>query len=262
MGKILRDFFWVSYDNLGKLIGASAIWFLLSFGAIIVAAPVAQYAGPAGLVPSLIVASGIAVSLAIAPSATAGVAHFTALLVDRKDARIADIFQGMRTYYVKATILGLVAILGWTVLTVNIIFYARVMGTRNFWLAAVLGGITIWMFVFYNVMLVYSLPLLVRKKARIAGTFKLAALLTLDNVRISFGLYLSVLVVVFLSVFTGVGAIFLMAGLCGVLVNMGYKELVKRYARIERAKAGLEPLEEEEEHAGRGLRDILKPWEM
>ena len=262
MGRVLRDSFWISYDHLGKLVVANVIWFSLSFGTIILAASIAQYLGPSARVRSLILASGLAVSLVTVPSASAGILHFTSLLVLRKNAEIGDVFRGIRRYFGKFVLLSLLGIVVWIVLAANVVFYWKVIGPRNFWIAALLGGITIWMFVFYNVMLVYFSPLLVQGNTGVLGTFRLAALLTLDNVRLSFGLYVSLLAVVLLSCFTGVGIIFLAAGLSGVIVNVGYGQLVRRYEQEEREKAGLEPLDESEDYANRGLRDILRPWEM
>jgi uncharacterized membrane protein YesL len=119
-----------------------------------------------------------------------------------------------------------------------------------------------WLFVFYNLMLVYVPPLLVQKEETVAGILKLAALLSVSNVRLTFGLYISILVILVVSVATCIGLAFMVAGLCGVLLNVAYRELARRYEQMERRKAGLEPLEEEDEYAGRGLRDILRPWEM
>ena len=262
MGRVLRDSFWISYDHLGKLIMANVIWFCLSFGAIIAVASIARYLGPSPRPRSLILAGGLAVSLVTVPSASAGMFHFTSLLVRRKEAGIRDMFRGIRRYFRKSILLALLAVVAWILLLANIAFYWKVIGPKNFWLAAILGGITIWMFAFYNVMLVYFSPLLVQRNVGVLSTFRVAALLTLDNVRLSFGLYVSVLTIILLSCFTGVGMIFLVAGLSGVIVNVGYRQLVRRYEQREREKAGLEPLEEEEAYANRGLRDILKPWEM
>ena len=260
MGKVLRDSFWISYDHLGKLVAASALWFCISFGAIILAASIAQGVEPTAR--ALILAAGIALSLVTVPSASAGILHFTSVLVLEKDAQIADIFRGIRRYVVRSILLCLMALIVWGVLVVNIVFYWEVVGPKNFWLAAVLGGIAIWVFAFYNMMLVYIPPLLVQKQASMLATFRLAALLTLDNVRMTFGLYLSLVAILLLSCFTGVGIIVILSGVSGVILNVGYRELARRYERKEREQAGLEPLEGENEYSDRGLRDILKPWEM
>ncbi len=262
MAKVLRDSFWISYDHLGKLVVANVLWFCSSFGPIIIAASVAQHLDAGARARTLILTAGVAFSLLTLPNASAGMLHFTSLLVLKHDAQIKDVFRGIRRYFVQATLFSLLALIVWVVLAANIVFYWTVVGPKNFWLAAVLGGITIWIFAFYNLMLVYVLPLLVQRHSGVLETFKLAALLTLDNVRMSFGLYLSLVTIVLLSCFTLVGIIFIPAGVGGVVLNTGYKQLVRRYEQKERERAGLEPLEEEDEYAGRGLRDILKPWEM
>ena len=262
MGRVLRDSFWISYDHLGKLVLANAIWFSLSFGAIILATAIAGYAGWSRSARSLIVVSGFAVALVTVPSVSAGMLHFTSLLAQKRNAEIKDLFQGMRRNFGRSVALSLLAIIVWAALAVNIIFYARVIGPINFWLAAILGGIAIWMFAFYNVMLVHFAPMIVHTTGGLFGTFKLAALLTLGNVRLSSGLYMSVWVIILLACLTGVGIIFLVAGLSGVLLNVGYGELARRCEQKRRENAGMKPLEEEDEYAGRGLRDILKPWEM
>jgi len=262
MSKVLRDSFWISYDHLGKLVVANVLWFFLSFGPIILGASIAQHVDPEARARTLVLSICVALSILTLPSASGGILHFTSLLVLKHDARISDIFRGIRRYFVQSTLCSLVAVIVWGVLGANIVFYWRVIGPRNFWLAAILGGITMWIFAFYNVMLVYVPPLLVQRHGGVLGTFKLAAVLTLDNVRMSFGLYVSVMAIVLLSCFTLVGVIFLPAGVSGVVLNTGYKQLVRRYEQKERELAGLEPLEEEDEYSGRGLRDILKPWEM
>jgi uncharacterized membrane protein YesL len=262
MGRVLRDSFWISYDHLGKLVAANVLWFCLSFVPMIVAASIAQHVDPGAQARTFILTIGVVCSLLTLPSASGGMAHFTSLLVLKHDAEIKDIFRGMRRYFVQSTLCSLLAVIVWGVLAVNIVFYWTVVGPRSFWLAAVLGGITIWIFAFYNVMLVYVPPLLVQRRPGVFGTFKLAALVTLDNVRMSFGLYLSVVAIVLLCCFTLVGVIFFPAGVTGVVLNTGYRQLVLRYEQKERERAGLAPLEEEDEYSGRGLRDILKPWEM
>lgn len=262
MGRVLRDSFWISYDHLGKLVLANVIWFSLSFGAIIIAAAIAGYAGWSLSARSIIIAIGLAVGLVTVPSVSAGMLHFTSLLAQKKSAEIKDLFQGIRLNFGRSVALGLLAIIVWAALAVNIIFYARVIGPINFWLGTIPGGMAIWMFAFYNVMLVHFAPMIVRTRGGPLGTFKIAALLTLGNVRLSSGLYISVWVIILLACLTGVGIICLVAALSGVLLNVGYGELARRYERKNRENAGLKPLEEEDEYAGRGLRDILKPWEM
>jgi len=262
MGRVLRDSFWISYDHLGKLVAANVLWFLLCFGPMILAASIAQHVDPGARARTLVLGIGVALSCLTLPSASGGMAHFTSLLVLKHDAQINDIFRGIRRYSVQSILCSLLAVIVWGVLATNIVFYWTVVGPKNFWLAAVLGGITIWIFAFYNVMLVYVPPLLVWRRAGVFGIFKLAALLTLDNVRLSFGLYLSLIAIILLSCFTLVGIIFLPAGVSGVVLNTGYKQLVGRYEQQERERSGLEPLEQDDEYSGRGLRDILKPWEM
>lgn len=202
-----------------------------------------------------------AIPIVTIPVAVGGLASFTGMLVEKKDARIRDFFFGIRRHWFQSTLLGAAVMIVSAVLAVNMVFYVRLMADETLRIVgAGLSGLTLWMIVLWMLMVPYMYPLVVMGGNRAGRAIKLAALLTATRIGRTVMLAVNLLAVATLCLMSTVGTLFLLPSLCGILTNVSYRETVKRYERGESRYDGID--EADARYVDRGLRDILRPWEM
>lgn len=222
--------FWLTYDNLGRVVAVSVLFWL------------------------------VAIPIVTLPAAAGGLASFTGLLVKKKEARIRDFFLGMQRYWVQSTLLGAAMAVVSAVLAVNLMFYIQLMSSEKLKLVgAGLSGLTLWMIVLWLLMAPYMYPLVVMGDNRAGRAIKLAALLTAAHIGRAVMLAVNLLALATLCLMSKVGTIFLLPALCGILVNVSYRETAKKYERTESGEDDED--EADARYVDRGLRDILRPWE-
>ena len=279
LSRTLKMAFWVGYDHLGKLMIASAIWFVcwlplcvLSFAAFCVPdRSVSVFLG----VPLAIL--GVCVGL---PVATAGLAHMVKELIDTRDGSIRTMFEGIRLYSRRAVGLGFFYGFLLSCLGVNVWFYAVKFGSTFLVLAYGISGIALWLLFFCILTGVVVFPTLVQKKSGVFATFRLAALLTLDNFFLVLVVMLHVLALTVLGAVVFPFLVFGYGAALAVLTGSFYEILSRKYAAIEVLSSSssgvkLSPItkrrftredyetffhDEQDDYLNRGFRDFLFPW--
>jgi uncharacterized membrane protein YesL len=194
------------------------------------------------------------------PAALGGLASFTGMLVEKKNGRIRDFFLGMRRYWLQSTLLGAAVAAVTAVLVVNLMFYFRLMAGERFKIVgAGLSGLTLWMILFWLVAVPYMYPLVVVGGNHAGRAIKLAALIAASNIGRAVALAVNLLAVVTLCLVSQVGTLFLLPALCGILINISYRQTVNKYK--SRESGGTDEDEADARYVDRGLRDILRPWD-
>jgi hypothetical protein len=142
-------------------------------------------------------------------------------------------------------------------------------------LGYVVSAIAVWCLAFILLMASLVMPTLVQKKAGIAATLKLAALLVLDNPFFCVGLAVQFIVLAAISM-VPLFFVAISGSAALVLSSSAYEMLARKYQAIEIAKgtapAPERPIhvisrngrlifdDEKDDYLNRGLRDFLFPW--
>ncbi len=215
-----RRFFWLSYDHLGLLLLANLVWLGLSLGVV------------------------------TAPAATAGLATLAARLAAGEDTSLRDLWAGFRRHFVPALKLGVFDAVAVIVLWVNVDFYSH-LGGRASLPGFLLAGALLWVTAFWLLLHVHALPLLVAGERRLHRILRDAALLTLDNLRLSIGTALQAFMLSALALLTGIGVIAILVPLLSLLQATAHRQLLRKY----RDDLPEDPPER------RTWRHLWRPWE-
>ncbi|NOX96868.1 MAG: DUF624 domain-containing protein [Nitrospirae bacterium] len=218
--RVIRKFLWSSYDNLGAIILGNILWFFLCLPVV------------------------------TAPASTAALFSFTNRLISGKGATAGDFWKGFRKYFLRSSYLGLIYLALLAMVASNIFLYRHLSQTARI-VAIFLGAVNLWLFLFFSLMVIYSLPLMVKQDLGLKKSLKQSALLALDNPFFTIAISIQAVIISFLSIPSIVGAIFLMTGLISLLLNQALQELFDKY----------EGNNKEEKEERRSLRTIFRPWE-
>lgn len=217
--RVLRKFFWESYDNLGLLILGNLLWFSLCL------------------------------PIVTAPASTAALFSLTNHIATEKRAVLGDFWKGFRRYFLRSLSLGLIYLLLLAMLISNLFLY-RHLGQTARVVVAFLGAVNLWLFLFFSLVGMYSLPLMVEQDIGLRKLLQRSALLALDNPFFTLIISIQILAILFLSLLSGVGVILLMMSLVSMLLNRSLQELFAKY----------EGNKKEEKEERRNLREIFRPW--
>lgn len=273
LSRTLKMAFWVLYDHIGKLIVANLVWAL----AVLVPAGLLLNSLKTG-VPGIMLTIGGPAALVlfgmVLPVTTVGMAYMFKGLIDARDGSVADMFRGIRVYGVRAIAVGVLLSLAVLCLCVSAWFYATRLQSMP-WVGFLISAMAIWCLVFVALMALLAMPALVQRKAGVAQTLKLTALLVLDNPLFCVGLAVQVFGVLALCVIPPVFVFFGGAAMTA-LVSCAYEMLSRKYA-LRELNAGRTPAEgshlhtvsvngvlvyddQKDDYLNRGFRDFLFPW--
>ena len=268
LGRSLRMAFWITYDHIGKLILASLIWSLplavfafLALGATALQHPLL---GAAIAAPCAIVAAGI-----LLPVLSAGLAHMVKQLIDTRDGSLGDMFRGIRLYWARASVVGVVYLAAGICLATSAWFYAEKLRDHTPWLGYGISAVALWCLAFLVLSAMLAMPTLVQKKGGVLETVKLSALLVLDNPLLMLGTVMQVAGMTAVAVVVPPVLFFLYGGTLLVVLSSVYEMLSRKYAAVEAAsskgippgQAPVAPVDDEhDEYLNRGFRDFLFPW--
>ena len=121
-------------------------------------------------------------------------------------------------------------------------------------------GITGWLFTFFTLMQFYLLPLIAHNpKEKISLVFKKASLLVVDNVMMTFSVFLFTFVLFSLSFFSLAIITVLLPGLIAMLHMTNFYILLRKYEPP--AEDDHEEKDDSAEKTTRSWRTIFRPWE-
>ena len=245
MTAALKQFAWTAYDHMGRFFllnllwsGLSLPWFGLGMLIFVLGAGMGEWGFLGGML--------LALDLVLVAPPT--VLFF---LGGRRWARgeevsIKEIFRQLPCFAWRAQALGLMVVGAHLVLLVNAFFYRDCAG----WLGLVLSGVMLWFMLAVAMVSVFVFPVLLGQEGGIWQTARQSFLLVVDNVKLSLGLLLAVLVFLGLGMLSGIGLFCgLLAGLA-LLISVCFRRLLPKYTG--------ELLPEE---PSRRLRELIRPWD-
>lgn len=266
LSRTLKMAFWVTYDHLGKLLLLNflcALIFVMPLG--MVWATLAT--GDALLMLSVALPLILLAFCVMLPVACAGMAHFMKILIEKRDAALADFFWGMRRYALRASGVATVFIAVLVCLMTSAWFYATQLGATLPWLGYALSALALWCLIFTGMASLLVMPALVQKNAGVFATWKLCMLLVLDNPLFCIGMALYVAV---FSAFCLLPPIFMCFSIAPIMAlsASAYEILSRKYAAVAAAHEkgvanGAKKInfrDEEDDYLNRGFRDFLFPW--
>ncbi len=207
--------FWYIYDYLGKLFLINIFWLLLSLPIITI------------------------------PLANAGLFYATS----RSPLELNDFIIGIRRFakcnYIWFLFSGLVIF----ILSSNLYFYYIYEHNWGIF-AAFLGGLELWLLLCFLNLQIYALPLLISDDGRLIKILKSSILLFGDNISFSLSIFLYTFISIVICFLSGAGMILIVASGLGVLWNISYKSLKRKY------NPDIFFAEE-----NRTLKNVFKPWE-
>lgn len=207
-----------SYDHIGKVMLTNLIWFGLGFA-------------PFLAVTYLPLHSNVFFALAIISTfitlggATAAVHYMMNRVITGDEATLRDFWAGFKLFFVRGTILIVLAVLGFTILIFNIWFSGNYPST----VFLILAGFWIWGIIYWGSVQQFVFPFLTRQDIGFFLALKRAALLTLDNPLASGILLLLSILVVVLSALLAAPLLIFTASFLALLQNYFYNEMMIKY---------------------------------
>lgn len=255
--RVLRKFFWNTYDHLGTCVVLNVAWFVLAIPWILVTYflffVLVPWLGVVGLMTSIVAAVGALwlspATLALLAAASEWANYHTP---DRSELWAMLRSRLVTGLWLSGAALGVAVVLG-----VNTAFYLRLPGALR-WAGYLLAGIMLWgQLIFLTI--VFHLGLLLARDERLTPTHGLrqAVLLTLKFPLPSFLLGVTTLGMAAGLGITRVSIPFVAASIPAVFAATGERELLKRFRLPEPGQR-----EADEREEVRTLRDLLRPWDM
>ena len=217
-----RRALWQTYDHLGILILLNLIWLAL-------------------LLP-----------VVTAPAATAALFDSARRIARREDVGVRAYFRSFRGLFLPSLLLGLFSAASAFILWVGIDFYSHLGGPMRY-PGFLLAALLVWLAVLIALAHVHLMPLLVHGERRFLPMLRKGALLALDNLAFSIGLFIQTAALLALCVLTGAGLLLIAGSLAALLLTSAHRELLRTYRPHDR------DLEDEPET--RTWRDLWRPWE-
>lgn len=222
----------LSYDHIGKVMATNLVWFAVAFGPMLAFSYLPFLQSDAGFLIAII-AGFVTIG-----GATSAVHYRMNLVIEGEETVLKDMWEGFRLYWVRATILGVMGILGLVILIFNIWFSQNYPTT----LFMVLSGLWVWGIVFWIALHQFVFPFLVNQDRGVFQTLKRAALIILANPLPTVFMLVFSLIVVALSLLFAAPLLIFMASFLALLQNCFYHELMAQY--------DLEELQDSEEVSG------------
>ena len=209
-----------SYDYIGMVMAASALWFFIGFLPLLVATTFSTY-----IKNPTVVGIALALTLVTLGPATAAVHAMMARILAKEEVMVREFFQHFSRFFGRSIGIVLLNVLILAILASDFVF--TINHSNN--IVRMLSGIWVYFFIFWALMSNYIFPFLVNQDIGVFLTMKRAALLALDNAVVTIFLTISVVLVAGLSIVLAAAVLLLMMGIIAFLQNVAYLELMQKY---------------------------------
>ena len=246
MSDILRRYFWTGYDHLGGIVAYNLLWSLLSLPWIGAAYMLLRFGFSLGglFLPGAVVLAGV---LLFGSPATVLLFVVCAFWARGDELNLRELLLTGRRFFWRATALGGSLIVATGLILVNMVFYQHLGG----WLGALLSGLMIWLLLLAGIMALYLFPVLVTQEGSVWATLQQSLLLAVDNLKMSLALLLGTIFFLAVGLASGLGLF------CGVMTAWALLMSMVLRALLPKYTGEALPVE-----APRGLRDLIRPWEV
>ncbi|HDP35778.1 MAG TPA: hypothetical protein ENN29_11795, partial [Candidatus Hydrogenedentes bacterium] len=178
--RTLKMTFWVVYDHLGKLLAANLLCALWVAAPALLAFRMMQSGNAAQTfyvgVPLLLL-----IPVAVIPLAQAGMLWMVKELIEKHDGSLKTFFAGIRKFWGRAIIIGVLMAFFSLCLLISVWFYGARLGGVAPVFGYALSAAALWAQILLLLASLLVLPALVNKNGGVADSFKTAAVLIIDN---------------------------------------------------------------------------------
>jgi len=207
------------YDNLGWVLFLSAIWFGF-------ATPFVFAVLPGSLHPFLRILLGISV-IFLGP-ATAGCYYVANRLIKRETVEWRDFFYAFKKFFWRAEALILILIVAIVIVIVDFTFYSQIQNIA----VRILSIFWLYILLFLGIIQIYMFPLLIEQDTGIKKIIVRSFLLSIDNIGVTLVVFLIVVAISVLCIFTGVGALLLMMGMKSFFDTRTFLNVMEKYEDV------------------------------
>jgi hypothetical protein len=234
---VVRNSFWDLYDSLGRMVGASLLWFLPFLSLFL-------FAVHRAVIPSVL-------SLLLLCMASAGLLQFTYISMFGKDPSIEDFLAGVRKGFHRLLgFWGISFLISMPVLF-SIGFYLRRYESWGI-PALFLSGLGFWILFFLAMAQIYGLPLILHVGP--CSAIRVASALVIRHLPYTLLISSFALAVSLLLMLSGLGFPLLEGAFLCSLFNNALSELLRIYKDDGLPQRG--------RHEGRGIGELIRPWNL
>lgn len=277
--RILYSYFWDVYDNIGFVFILTFLWFVLSIPWFVISFPLLSYGLYSVKINLFISVFFFLMSLLLVyiNPVTVALNDVLYLVKKKQEVKIKDFFVSLKRNFLKGMLLFLINVLVSVIFISNIYFYMNLKG-KAMYFGIIMSGIYIWVLFFYVAVNLILFPFFVKfKNTGLKQIYFKSFLIMLDNVWIivvsAFYLFSVIFGCLFfcsmiINVLTGnisimktvlqsmsilLFFIFVLSGFWSMFSISLFDEIIKKYFPEK---------EDEPGETKRGLRELIKPWEM
>jgi len=204
------------YDNLGWVLFISAIWFGFAIPFVFAILP-----GNLHLFLRILLGTSV---IFLGP-ATAGSYYLANRLIKREIVEWRDFFYAFKKFFWRAEALILILIVAIIIVVVDFTFYSQIQNT----VVKVLSIFWLYILLFLGIIQIYMFPLLVGQDTGIKKMIVRSFLLSIDNIGVTLVIFLIVIALSILCIFTGVGALLLMMGMKSFFDTRTFLNVMGKY---------------------------------
>jgi len=209
----------LSYEHIGKVMLTNLVWFGIGFAPMLIFSYIPFFQTDVFFLLSIL-------ATFITMGGATGAVHYRMnLVLQGEDTTLKDVWEGLKRYWLRSTILLVLGIFGIVLLIFNIWFSQN----YPFTLFLVLSGIWIWGMIFWIALHQYVFPFLVNQNIGVLKALKRGALIVLDNPLPSVILLVLSAIVVALSLVFAAPLLIFVASFLAIVQNCFYHELMLKY---------------------------------
>jgi len=204
-----------TYEELFTIAGVNLVWLGIGF---IVPIVLAYFDLP------LI---GLLALLITLPPPTAGAHYYANRIAHDKSAKFADFWEGTKKYAVKSWIFAFFDVLALATFLTNIYFYGRAFeGRWVLWVQSLFFALILY----WMAMQIYIWPMLLElKEEKLLLAVRNAAFLAVGNPLVTLVVGLAVVLIIAISVFLTLPAVFIVIGTVTLITNRTVVSLIQHY---------------------------------
>lgn len=216
---IIKGAFIDVYDNLGWVLFISAIWFGFAVPVVFAVLP-----GNLHIIFRLL----LGISVIFLGPATAGAYYLANKLIKRESVEWRDYFSAFKKFFWRSEALILIYLLAIAIVVVDFMFYSQIQNI----IVRILSIFWLYLLLFLGILQTYMFPLLIEQDTGIKKVIIRSFLLSVDNIGVSFVMFIVVIALCAVCILTGVGALLLLMGVKSFFDTKTFLTVMEKYEEV------------------------------
>lgn len=216
---IIKGSFIDVYDNLGWVLFISAVWFGFAIPVVFAVLP-----GNLHIILRLL----LGISVIFLGPATAGAYYLANRLIKRESVEWRDYFFAFKKFFWRSEALILIYLLAIAIVVVDFMFYSQIQNI----IVRILSIFWLYLLLFLGILQTYMFPLLIEQDTGIKKVIIRSFLLSIDNIGVSFVMFIVVIALCAVCILTGVGALLLLMGVKSFFDTKTFLTVMEKYEEV------------------------------